>query len=69
MTAIRFRPDSISIQGPAGDVVTKSAVKCIATTTLPLSSMQKYNYEGFKAFVMNASPASRDDSESDYSRV
>ena len=40
MIAIRF-----SIQGPAGDVVTKSRVKCIATTTLPLSSMQKYNYE------------------------
>ena len=81
MIAIRFRPDSISIQGPAGDVVTKSGVKCIA------SSMQKYNYErnkeevniwlpyhiinlkGFKAFVMNISPAPRDDSESDYSRV
>ena len=45
MIAIRFRPDSISIQGPAGDVVTKSGVKCIATTTLQLSSMQKYNYE------------------------
>ena len=45
MIAIRFRPDSISIQGPAGDVVTKSGVKSIATTTLPLSSMQKYNYE------------------------
>ena len=45
MIAIRFRPDSISIQGPAGDVVTKSGVKCIATTMLPLSSMQKYNYE------------------------
>ena len=87
MIAIRFRPDSISIQGPAGDVVTKSGVKCIATTMLPLSSMQKYNYEcnreevtiwlsyhiinlkGFKAFVMNISPAPRDDSESDYSRV
>ena len=35
MTAIRFRPDSISIQGPAGDVVTESGVECIATTTLP----------------------------------
>ena len=87
MIAIRFRPDSISIQGPAGDVVTKSGVKCIATTTLQLSSMQKYNYEcnreevtvwlpyhiinlkGFKAFVMNISPAPRNDSESDYSRV
>ena len=45
MIAIRFRPDSISIQGPAGDVVTKSRVKCIATTVSPLSSMQKYNYE------------------------
>ena len=45
MIAIRFRSDSISIQGPAGDVVTKSGVKCIATATLPLSSMQKYNYE------------------------
>ena len=45
MIAIRFRPDSISIQGPAGDVVTKSGVKCIATTILQLSSMQKYNYE------------------------
>ena len=87
MIAIRFRPDSISIQGPAGDVVTKSRVKCIVTTTLPLSSMQKYNYEcnreevtvwlpyhiinlkGFKAFVMNISPAPRNDGESDYSRV
>ena len=87
MIAIRFRPDSISIQGPAGDVVTKSGVKCIAITTLPLSSMQKYNYEcnreevtvwlpyhfvnlkDFKAFVMNISPAPKDDSESDYSRV
>ena len=87
MIAIRFRPDSISIQGPAGDVVTKSGVKCIATTILQLSSMQKYNYEcnreevtvwlpyhiinlkGFKAFVMNISPAPRDDSESDYPRV
>ena len=87
MIAIGFRPDSISIQGPAGDVVTKSGVKCIVTTTLPLSSIQKYNYEcnreevtiwlpyhiinlkGFKAFVMNISPAPRNDSESDYSRV
>ena len=87
MIAIRFRPDSISIQGPAGDVVTKRGVKCIATTTLPLSSMQKYNYEcnreevtvwlpyhiinlkGFKAFVINISPAPRNDSELDYSRV
>ena len=86
MIAIRFRPDSISIQGPAGDVVTKSGVKYIATTTLPLSSMQKYNYEcnreevtvwlpyhinlkGFKAFVMNISPAPRNDSESENSRV
>ena len=25
MIAIRFRPDSISIQGPAGDVVTKNS--------------------------------------------
>ena len=87
MIAIRFRPDSISIQGPAGDVVTKIGVKCIVTTTLPFSSMQKYNYEcnteevtvwlpyhtvnlkGFKAFIMNISPAPRDDRESDYSRV
>ena len=87
LIAIRFRPDSISIQGPAGDVVTKSGVKCIATTTLPLCSMQKYNNEcnweevtiwlpyhiinlkGFKAFIMNISPAPRNDSESDYSRV
>ena len=87
MIAIRFRLDSISIQGPAGDVVTKSGVKCIATTTLQLSSMQKYNYEcnreevivwlpyhiinlkGFKAFFINISPAPRNDSESDYSRV
>ena len=87
MIAIRFRPDSISIQGPAGDVVTKSGVKCIATTTLQLSSMQKYNYEcngeevtvwlpyhiiilkGFKSFVINISPAPRNDSESDCSRV
>ena len=45
MIAIGFGPDSISIQGPAGDVVTKSGVKCIVTTTLPLSSIQKYNYE------------------------
>ena len=45
MIAIRFRPDSISIQGPAGHVVTKSGVKWIATTTLPLSSMHKYNFE------------------------
>ena len=28
MIAIRFRPDSISIQGSAGDVVTKNGVKC-----------------------------------------
>ena len=87
MIAIRFRPDSISIQGPASNVVTKSGVKCIATTTLPLSSMQKYNYacnreevtvwlpyhiinlKGFKAFVMNISPAPRNGSESYYSRV
>ena len=87
MIAIRFRPDSISIQGPAGDVVTKNGVKCIATTTLPLSSMRKYIYEcnkeevtvwlpyhiinlkGFKAFVINISPAPGNDSESDYSRV
>ena len=41
MITIRFRPDLISIQGLAGDVVTKSGVKCIASTTLPLSSMQK----------------------------
>ena len=41
MIAIRFRPDSISIQGPAGDVFTKSGVKRIATMTLPLSSMWK----------------------------
>ena len=77
----------VSKQGPAGDVVTKSGVKCIPTTTLPLSSMQKYNYDcnreevtvwlpyhivnlkGFKAFVINISPAPRNDSESDYSRV
>ena len=45
MIAIGFRPDSISIQGPADDVVTKNGVKCIATTTIPLSSMQKYNYD------------------------
>ena len=45
MIAIRFRPDLISTQRPAGDVVTKSGFKCIATITLPLSSMQKYNYE------------------------
>ena len=87
MIAIRFRPDLISIQGPAGDVVTKNGVKCIATTMLQLSSMQKYNYEcnreevtmwlpchlinlkGFKAFVINISPAPRNDSELDYSRV
>ena len=87
MIAIRFRPDSISIQGPADDVVTKSGVKGIATTKLQLSSLQKYNYEcnreevtvwlpyhiinfkGFKAFIMNMSPAPGDDSESDYSRV
>ena len=36
MIAIRFRPDLISIQGPAGDVVTKGGVKCIVITTLPL---------------------------------
>ena len=87
MIAIRFRPDPISIQGPAGHVVTKSGIKCIVTTTLQLSSMQKYNYEcnreevtvwlpyhiinskGFKAFIMNISPAPRNDSELDYSRV
>ena len=87
MIAIRFGPDSISMQGPAGDVVTKNGVKCIATTTLPLSSMQKYDYncngeevtvwlpylitnlKGFEAFTINISPAPRDDSESDYSRV
>ena len=87
MIAIRFRPDSISIQSPAGDVVTKNGVKCIATTTIPLSSVQKYNYDcnreevtvwlsyhivnlkGFKAFIINISPAPRNDSESDYSRV
>ena len=45
MIAIRFKPDSISIQGPAEDVVTKNGVKCIATTTIPLSSMRKYNYD------------------------
>ena len=45
MIAIRFRPDLISIQGPAGDVVTKSGVKCMVTTMLPLSSMRKYNYD------------------------
>ena len=45
MIAIRFRPDSISIQGPTGDVVTKNGVKCIATTTIPISSMRKYNYD------------------------
>ena len=87
MIAVRFRPDSISIQGPAGDVLTKSGVKCVATTMLQLSSMQKHNYEcnredvtvwlpyhiinlkGFKSFVINISPAPRNDSESDYSRV
>ena len=85
--AIRFRPDSISIQGPAGEVNAKNGVKCIATTTIPLSSMRKYNYDcngeevtvwlpchivhlkGFKAFIINISPAPRNDSESDYSRV
>ena len=84
MIANRFRPDSISIQGPAGN---KSGVKCIATTTLPLSSMQKYNYDcnreevtvwlpyhiinlnGFKTFIINISPSPRNDSELDYSRV
>ena len=45
MIAIRFRPDLISIQGPAGDVVTKNGGKCIAITTIPLSSMWKYNYD------------------------
>ena len=45
MIAIRFRPDLISIQGPAGDVVNNNGFKCIVTTMLPLSSMQKYNYE------------------------
>ena len=87
MIAIRFRPDSICIQGTAGDVVTKNGVKCIATTTIPLSSMRKYNYDcnreevtiwlpyhivnlkGFKAFFINISPAPRNDSELDYSRV
>ena len=87
MIAIRFRPDSIIIQGPAGDVITKNRVKCIVNITIPLSSMSNYNYDcnreevtvwlpyhivnlkGFKAFVMNISPAPRDDSESDYSRV
>ena len=87
MIAIRFRPDSISIQGLAGDVVTKNRVKCITTTTLPLSSVQKYDYncnregvtvwlpyfitnlKGFEAFTMNISPAPRDDSKTDYSRV
>ena len=65
----------------------KNGVKCIATTTIPLSSMRKYNYDcnreevtvwlpyhivnlkGFKAFFINVSPAPRNDSESDYSRV
>ena len=87
MIAIRFGPDSISIQGPSGDVVTKNKVKCIATTTLPLTSMQLYDYNcnreevtiwlpciitnlrNFEAFTINISPAPRDDSESDYSRV
>ena len=87
MIAIRFRPDSISIQGPAGEVNAKNGVKCIATTTNALSSMRKYNYDcnreevtvwlpyhivnlkGFKAFFINISPAPRNDSESDYSRV
>ena len=41
MIAIRFRPHSISIQGPAGEVNAKNGVKCIATTTIPLSSMLK----------------------------
>ena len=41
MIVIRFRPDSISIQGPAGEVNVKNGVKCIATTTIPLSSMRK----------------------------
>ena len=45
MIAIRVRPDSISIQGPASDVVANSGDKCIATTMLPLSAMQKYNYK------------------------
>ena len=39
MIPIRFRPDSISIQGPAGDVFTKSGAKCTAAMTLRLSSM------------------------------
>ena len=87
MIAIRFRPDSISIQGPAGEVNAKNGVKCIATTTIPLSSMWKYNYDcngeeftvwlpyhivnlkGFKAFFINISPAPRNDSGLDYSRV
>ena len=80
MIAIRFRPDSISIQGPAGDVITKNGVKCIATTTLPLSSMQKYDYSCNREEVTiwlpylitnlkGFSPAPRDDSETDYSRV
>ena len=37
--------DSISIQGPAGEVNAKNGVKCITTTTIPLSSMLKYNYD------------------------
>ena len=44
MIAIKFKADSICIQGPAGDVLTKNKVKCIVTTMLPLSSMQKYDY-------------------------
>ena len=87
MIAIRFRPDSISIQGPAGDIVTKNGVRCIVSSTLQLSSMWKYDYDcnreevtvwlsyliinlkGFKAFIINISPAPRDYSESGYSRV
>ena len=45
MIAIRFRPDSISIQGPAGELNVKNGVKCITTTTIPLSSMRKHNYD------------------------
>ena len=45
MIAIRFRPDSISIQGPAGAVNAKNGVKYIATTIIPLSSMRTYNYD------------------------
>ena len=45
MIAIRFRSDSISIQGPAGEVNATNGVKCITTTTIPLSSIRKYNYD------------------------